>query len=171
MRRRILVLASLFYIVCLLQTTLTDYAEIMGVRPNLLIVAAIAVALCRSDLESAFMGLAFGLGLDVLIGRALGWYAICLFLVCFCIGMVNPKLYKDNFLVSLFFVFFSTVAVQLLYYLINHFLMGYQDLLFVLTRLILPESLYNAILAIPAYPVIQRIYKKLDKYDYIHARL
>lgn len=171
MKRRVLVLTSLIYAVCLLQSTLTDYVEIMGVRPNLLIVAAIAVALCRNDMESAFMGLAFGLGLDILIGRALGWYAICLFLVCFCIGMVNPKLYKDNFLVPMFFVFFSTLAVQLMYYFINNFLMGYQDLIFVTTRLILPESLYNAVLVIPVYPLIVRIYKKLDKFDYIHARL
>jgi rod shape-determining protein MreD len=171
MRRRVLVLTSFIYAVCLVQSTLTEYVEIMGIRPNLLIVAAIAVALCRKDMESAFMGLLLGLGLDILIGKALGWYAILLFLVCFCIGMVNSKLYKENFLVPIFFVFFSTMAIEMMYYFINSFLKGYQDMIFVLTTLVFPESLYNAILAIPAYPFIVRIYKKLDKYDYIHARL
>lgn len=171
MKRRVLVLTSLIYTVCLLQSTLTGYVEIMGIRPNLLIVAAISVALCRSDMESAFMGLVFGLGLDILIGRALGWYAICLFLVCFCIGMVNSKLYKDNVFIPMFFVFFSTMAVQLMVYFINYFLKGYQDMIFVATRLVFPESLYNAVFSIPAYPLIVRIYKRLDKFDYIHARL
>ena len=171
MKRRVLVLASLIYAVCLLQSTLTEYIEIAGIRPNLLIVTAVCVALCRKEMESAFMGLLFGLGLDILIGRVLGWYAICLFLVCFCIGTVNSKLYKEKFLIPMFFVFFSTVAVQMAYYFINYFLKGYQDMVFVVTRLVLPESLYNAVLAVPAYPLVVRIYKKLDKYDYIHARL
>ena len=171
MKRRVLVLASLIYAVCLIQSTLTEYVEIMGIRPNLLIVAAVCVALCRHDMESAFMGLLFGLGMDVLIGRALGWYAICLFLVCFCIGMVNSKLYKENFFIPMFFVFFSTMAVQMMVYFINYFLKGYQDMIFVATRLVFPESLYNAVFTIPAYPLIVRIYKKLDRFDYIHARL
>lgn len=171
MKRRILVLASLIYAFSLLQSTVTEYIEIAGIRPNLLIVGAVAVALCRRDMESAYMGLFFGLAMDILNSRALGWYAMLLFLVCFCIGMINPKLYKDNLLVPLFFVFFASAAVELMFYFINAFLKGYSDMVFVLTCLVLPESLYNAVLAIPVYPLMVRVYKKLDKYDYIHARL
>lgn len=171
MKRKILVLTSLIYITCLLQSTAVDYIEIAGVRPNLLIVGAVAIALCRSNMEPAYMGLFFGLAMDILIGRAIGWYAMLLFLACFCIGMVNPKLYKDNLLVPMFFVFVSSIAVEMMIYFINSFLKGYGDMVFVFTRLIFPESIYNALLAIPVYPLVVRIYKKLDKYDYVHARL
>ncbi|MBP7176200.1 MAG: rod shape-determining protein MreD [Thermoclostridium sp.] len=171
MKKRVLALSALFYGFCLVQSTLAGYVEILGIRPNLLIVAAISIALCRKDMESAFMGLLFGFGLDILIGHALGWYAILLFLACFGIGMVNPKLYKENVVILVFFVFFSTAAVELMYYFVNYFLRGYQDMVFVLTTLILPESLYNAVLAVPVYPLIARIYKKLDRFDYVHTRL
>lgn len=171
MRRRVLVLTSLVYITCLLQSTVTEYVEIVGIRPNLLLVVAVIIALCRTDMESAFMGLFCGLGMDILIGRAIGWYAICLFLVCFCIGMVNAKLYKDNPFIPLFFVFVSSITVEVMYYFMNAFLKGYQDIVFVLTSLVFPESLYNAVLALPTYPLIVYIYKRLDKHDYVHARL
>ncbi len=171
MKRRILVLTSLIYIACLLQSTVVDFIEIAGIRPNLLIVGAVAIALCRRDMESAYMGLFFGLAMDILVGRALGWYAMLLFLVCFCIGMLNPKLYKDNLLVPIFFVFVSSISVEMMIYFIYSFLKGYPDMIFVLTSLIFPESIYNALLAIPIYPLVVRIYKKLDKYDYVHARL
>ena len=171
MKKRALALSALIYAFSLAQSSLTGYVEIMGIRPNLLIVAAICIALCRKDMESAFMGLLLGFGLDILIGHALGWYAILLFLACFGIGMVNPKLYKENFIIPVFFVFFSTAAVELMYCFIHYFLKGYQDMVFVLMALILPESLYNAVLAIPVYPLIVRIHKRLDKFDYIHARI
>ena len=70
MRRRILILTLLIYSSCLIQSTVFEYIEIMGIRPNLLLVVAICTALARKDMESAFMGLACGLH-DMLIGRTL----------------------------------------------------------------------------------------------------
>ena len=58
-----------------------------------------------------------------------------------------------------------------MYYFINSFLKGYRDILFVMTNLILPESIYNAVLSLLVYPLVVKIYKRLDKHDYIHARL
>lgn len=171
MRRRILILTLLIYSSCLIQSTVFEYIEIMGIRPNLLLVVAICTALARKDMESAFMGLACGLGMDMLIGRTLGWYAMCLFLVCFSIGLINPKLYKENPLIPIFFVFFSSVIVESFYYFISFFLRGYQDFTFVITRIILPESIYNAFIALLIYPLVLYIYKRLEKYEYIHTRL
>lgn len=171
MRRRVLVLASLIYAACLLQSTVLENIEVMGIRPNLLLVVAISAALLREDMEAAFMGLACGLGMDILVGRTIGWYGMCLFLICFAIGTVNSKLYKENPLIPVFFVFFSSIAVEIMYYFINFFLKGYQDLIFVISTLVFPESVYNAVLSIPIYPVVLRIFKKLDKYDLIHTRL
>ncbi len=171
MRRRILVWTLLIYTACLFQSTILEYIEILRVRPNLLLVLAISIALARTDIESAFMGLACGLGMDILIGRTLGWYALCLFLVCFTIGMVNSKLYKENPLIPIFFVLFSSLAVELMYYFINFFLRGYQDFAFVITGIVLPESIYNSILALFVYPFVLHVYKKLDKHDFIHTRL
>ena len=86
------------------------------------------------------MGLVCGLAMDTLIGRTLGWYGMCLFLVCFAIGMINSKLYKENPLIPVFFVFVSSLAVELMYYFINFFLKGYQDFGFVITGVILPRA-------------------------------
>jgi len=171
MKKRILVLSLLIYTTCLMQTTILDYIEIMGIRPNLLLVVAISIALARNDMEPAFMGLACGFAMDILIGRTLGWYAMCLFLVCFSIGLINPKLYKENPLIPIFFVFLSSITVETLYYVINFFLRGYQDFAFMLTRIILPESIYNSAISLLIYPIILIVYRRLDKYDYVHARL
>lgn len=171
MSRKILILTSLIYGTCLLQSTVLEYIEIFGVRPNLLLVVAISVALIRGDLESAFMGLACGIGMDILIGRALGWYGLSLFLICFLIAQINSKLYKENPLIPVFFIFTSSVAVETIYYLITFFLKGYDNFVFIITKLILPSSLYNALLCFPIFKLITYLYKKIDKFNYTHTRL
>jgi rod shape-determining protein MreD len=171
MRRRILMLTLLVYAACLFQSTVFGYIEILRIRPNLLIVLAVSISLVRENMEAAFMGLVCGLAMDTLIGRALGWYGMCLFLVCYAIGMINSKLYKENPLIPVSFVFVSSLTVELMYYFINFFLKGYQDFGFVTTNIILPESLYNSVLTLFIYPLVLHLYKKLDKYDFIHTRL
>jgi len=171
MSRKILIITSLIYASCLFQSTVLEYIEIYGIRPNLLLIVAISVALIRSDLEAAFMGLACGLGMDILIGRALGWYGLCFFLVNFVIGRINSKLYRENPLIPSFFVFVSTLTIETLYYLITYFLKGYEDFVFILTKIILPECLYNAILSIPVFLFVSYLYKIIDKYSYTHTRL
>lgn len=138
-----------------------DYFVIFKAKPNLLVIVAISAALLRTDLNAAFIGLACGLTMDVLIGKALGWYGIILFLVCFFIGMINSKLYKDNPLIPVFFVFTSSIVVETLYYMVYYFLKGYDEFLFAFTNLIVPESIYNALLAFPIYKFVFYLCKKL----------
>jgi len=171
MRRRILMLTLLLYAACLFQSTVFGYFEILKIRPNLLIVLAVTISLIRNNMEAAFMGLLCGLAMDTLIGRTLGWYGMCLFLVCYAIGMINSKLYKENPLIPISFVFVSSLAVELMYYFINFFLKGYQDFGFVITNIILPESVYNSVLTLFIYPLVLHLYKRLDKYDFVHTRL
>lgn len=169
MSRKILVVTSLIYVVCLLQSTVLEYIEIQGIRPNLILIVAVCVALIRNDLEAAFTGLAFGLGMDILIGRALGWYGLIIFLINFLIAQINSKLYRENPLIPVFFVFASTLTAEMLYYLISFFLKGYESFSFVLVRIILPESLYNAVLSFPVFRFVSFAYKRLDKYSYTHS--
>lgn len=119
MTKKILIVTSLIYVACLLQSTVLGYIEIHGIRPNLLLIVAVSVALLRNDLESAFTGLALGLGMDILVGRAVGWYGLGFFLANFIIARINPKLYKENPLIPVFFAFTSTLAIETLYYLIT----------------------------------------------------
>lgn len=171
MSKKILIVTSLIYAACLLQSTVLEYIEIYGVRPNLMLIVAVSAALMRKDLEAAFTGLACGIGMDILVGRALGWYGLSFFLANFLIAQLNPKLYKDNPLIPVFFVFTSTLAVETLYYLITFFIKGYESFVFVFTKIILPESLYNAVFAYPVFRIVSSVYKKADKYTYTHTRL
>lgn len=171
MSKKILILTSLFYTTCLLQSTVLEYIEVFAVRPNILIIVAVSAALIRTDMEAAFVGFACGLGMDILIGRALGWYGISFFIVCLLIGLINAKLYKENPLIPVFFIFTSSIVIETLYYLISFFIKGYDDFVFVITNLILPESLYNAILGFPIFKLVLYIYRKIDKFNYTHTRL
>lgn len=171
MSKKILIITSLIYAACLLQSTVLEHIEIYGIRPNLLLIVAISAAITRSDLEAAFMGLFCGLGMDILIGRSLGWYGLSFFLINFAIGQINSKLYRENPLIPAFFIFTSTLAVEIFYYLITYFLKGYEDLVFVVTKLVLPESLYNAVLSFPVFRFVTYLYKRIDRYNYTHTRL
>ena len=39
------------------------------------------------------------------------------------------------------------------------------------TRIIIPESIYNATMTLIVYPVVLIVYRKLDKFDHVHTRL
>ena len=96
MRYRVMAAVFLIWITAFCQSTLLEYLEIFNVRPNILIVLMVIVALLRSTVESAAMGLLFGLTMDILMGKTLGWYALLFF-------GINPhihdhdKLYRENF--------------------------------------------------------------------------
>ena len=94
MKYRIMAAIVLVWTAAFFQSTLLEYIEIFSVRPNLLIVLTVVVALLRSPVESAVMGLFFGLAMDILMGKTMGWYALLFLLITVPISLVNEKLYR-----------------------------------------------------------------------------
>jgi len=171
MKYRLTAAVIFVMVAAFIQSSVFEYIEIMSVRPNFFIVMTVIVALLRGIYESAAMGLFFGLAMDILMGKTLGWYALLLFLVSIPISMINDKLYREKFLVLFTFTFLSTLIVETSFYLIIFLFRDYSIFHHIFAGTVLPEALYNSILILPLFRPVSKVYTILDNVDRRRNRL
>lgn len=160
MRIKILIYALCILLIMLLQSTVFNYIEILGVKPNLVIVFIVSVALLRGNVEGMAVGFFTGISQDLLFGRAIGLYALLGLYLGLIIGSVNKRLYRENFLVIIFFTFISTVAYEFAVYLCHGFealINGRSSILYALRAVVFPEAVYNSAVSIFVYIFIFKL--------------
>lgn len=163
MRLKVIFYTISILLLMLLQSTLLVYARVYDVKPNLIIVFVIIVALLRGNVEGGTVGFFAGLMLDMLFGKILGFYTLLGFYLGILVGSVNKRLYRENILVVVFFTFVSSIAYETAVYVLNSFMHGSLDLLFPMTRIILPEAVYNSLVSILMYLLLIKINRRFDE--------
>lgn len=163
MKLRILVYAFFLSLLLMLQSTLLSYVRIYNVKPNLLIIFVICVALLRGNVEGASVGFFAGLLLDMAFGKLLGFYSLLGFYLGLAVGSVNRRLYRENYLVVIFFTFAATTLYEAAVYILNNFMTGSMELLVPLTVKILPEAVYNSIVSILVFAVVIKINHRFEE--------
>lgn len=163
---------SIFFIAAI-QSTILNYFEIYNVKPNLLMIFIVLFALLRGNVEGAVIGFFTGLSQDIISGKAIGFYALLGLYLGFVAGSLNKRLYRENFLVAVFFTFLSTIAYELCVYLMHmsgayfsQTVDGIQfELLYVLKNTVLPEAFYNSVVSVIMYIFIIKLNYKLEAFD------
>jgi rod shape-determining protein MreD len=171
MKQRILAGALLLYAITFLQGSIIGAFEIVSVHAVLPICMTVVVALLRSPAESAIMGFLFGLSMDFLIGRALGWYALLFMGVATLIAMVSDKLYRERLVIRMVFTFFATMVIEICYALGLFLLRGYDHLPWMIGVIILPEAIMNSLLVMPLLHPVKQLYHTLDTSDRARNRI
>lgn len=165
MKYRIMAAVAAVWAAAFLQSTVLEYLEVFAVRPNLMIVLMVITALLRNPYESGAMAISLGLCMDILMGKAIGWYGLLFFLISIPISLVNDKIYRDKFIVMFSFTFLATMFIETFFFLIMFMFRGYDNLPYIFSRVILPEALYNSILVLPLFKPVSRVYSILDAVD------
>lgn len=147
----------------ILQSTVLDYIQIWGAKPNLMIILTVYFALLRGSFEGGLVGLFGGILIDMLAGKVFGIYSLTGLYTGIAVGYYNKQFFKDNIFVLLFFMFIFTFFYEFLFYLMNYFIWGETRIVFVLKKVILPESIYNCILSIPIYGLVMKVNNWLVK--------
>lgn len=162
MRLKILHYTICIYLVVLIQATLADYIKIYGVKPNIVLVFVVSVALLRGNMEGAVIGFFTGLAQDMLSGKILGFYCLLGLYLGAIIGSVNKRLYRENFVVVVFFTFISTVVYEWLVYFLSTFMQNQIDLLYPFRSVIFHEAIYNSIMSILVYIFVMKLNVRLN---------
>jgi rod shape-determining protein MreD len=164
MKTRIPVYTACILIIITVQSTLADYIMINNVKPNLLIVFIISIALLRGNIEGGIVGLITGLVQDILFGKIMGFYAVLGLYLGVIIGSFNKRLYRDNHLVVIFFTFVSTIAYEFFIYFFNILMplaLSSQkitlEILKPLASIVLKAAIYNSVICIPIYVLVTRM--------------
>lgn len=169
MKAKHIVFAVIIFLVVVLQNTLFEHIEIFNTRPNLMLVVIISCALLYGNVQGAIVGFILGLCYDITSGRMLGLHALLGLYLGLGVGIVNKRLYRENFIVIIFFTFISTIAYGLAEYILSIWCERIfaareirMDLLFAAKNKILPLAIYNSIISIPVYAVTMLLKDKFE---------
>lgn len=144
----------------IIQATWLDAVSVFGVKPNLFVTYIIVLSCFCGKNEAAITGFIFGFLLDILIGRVLGVNAVLMMLLGFFIAYFCEKVIRKNtvFIVMLIALLVSA-AYELLYYIVAF--LGDLHFKEALLKTILPECVYNSVLAAFIYFIIKKLSGRL----------
>lgn len=152
MKTRILVYAICMLAIMTIQSTILDSITIYGVKPNLIIVFIVCVSLISGSIHGGVVGFILGLFQDIISGKIIGIYCLLGMFTGIFTGSVTKRLYRDNILIGVVFVFISSVLYEELVYLYGTVFFNQQvDFVNSFLRVIFPEAIYNICIAIPMY--------------------
>ncbi len=162
MKKRNFILALTILTIALIQSTILDYIKIHDIKPNLLIVFIVLVALLKGNIHGAVIGFFTGLTQHFITGKVIGIYSLLGLFLGYTIGSLNKRIYRENFIVIIFFTAVSTFLYELLIYAFNTLFKGYNSLAYCIWNIILPETIYNSVASIFVFIFIYKLFEKFD---------
>ena len=124
--------------------------------PNIFVIYVLFVGLFASRTLGTIYGVAVGLTLDLLLGQQIGINAVTLGLVGFLAGVFDNNFSKDSRMTIMIMVFGSTFLIEVLNYLLNYIFLGINVEIVNFLIILSIEIIYNLILTIILYPLIQK---------------
>lgn len=156
MLRRVLAIAVIIVTALLLQSTVFADLRLLGVRPELLYLVTICIALVEGPNEGAVVGFISGLAQDFMLNQPKGITALTLTLLGYGIGLARQFIVSSSPLLPTVLVAVGTAA-GLVFYEVAAFLLGaFDETVTYGVKVALLASLYNAVLTPILYPVIRR---------------
>ncbi|TGE31926.1 rod shape-determining protein MreD [Desulfosporosinus sp. Sb-LF] len=152
---RYVLIAIMFLLSLILPGTLFHFWAWAGIKPDLLMLLTIYIAVHHRSPSGVIWGLGAGLLEDLYLGRYIGMYTLTLAVVAFVSYWLAERWYRENFLLTTFLVFLVTAIGQILVAFLS-LGAGLQWSFGDITRLVIGVSLYNAVLVPVTYPFIHR---------------
>ena len=151
---------KLFFIivgVCLLQTVIMPEIKFWGITPNLFLITVCGISFLFGSKTGGICGLVLGLFQDMNIGRTIGLNAFIYMYVGIILGQFNKRFFKDNYVVSVIFVIFATIAYETIIYIFGALAYNQNFVFSTFLIKILIGAFANAIISVIVYPVLLRI--------------
>lgn len=147
----------------ILQTTLIQYIELWNVKPNLIIVIIISLALIRGSVKGAVIGLCGGILMDLFLAKGFGLNSLLCMYIGIIAGLISTRFVKESYFVATLFTFLLSFVYELSFFFLRFYIWGETQFLFFIKNTIIPQSIYNCILVIPIYHFIMKINNWLEK--------
>ncbi len=154
--------AALLFFAAVIEVAILSGVSVLGGRPNLILVALVAVALLRGPVFGAVAGFCSGLLVDTGVFGMLGFTSLLLTLAGYWIGRYGETTGRDRahaplLSVAVVSVLFEVGALSL------HFMLGeYAPGRLVLFHVLLPTTLLNLALTAPVYALCRRVLRPAE---------
>lgn len=139
------------------QNSLFEFIRIMGVKPDIVLTFIICYTLIKGNPEGTIAGIIGGIAEDIFSGIAFGINSIGCMITSFLIGSIETKIYKDSVFIPGIFTFIGTIIKELIAFLFLYLTRAQRDIVSDVLYIILPEAIYNAIIAALFYKFIAKL--------------
>ena len=160
MIRRSLAIAAILITAILLQSTIFSQLRLLGVRPELLYLVTIVIALNEGPNEGAMVGFIAGLSEDLLLNQPKGITALTLTLLGYTVGLARQYIVSPSPLLPTILVAVGTFCGVIFYEIVSFLLGQIDDPLLYLLRVAFLSALYSAVLTPLVYPILRRIFER-----------
>ena len=124
--------------------------------PNLFVIFVLFIGLFSNRTMGTIYGLVIGLFIDLVIGTKIGINCIGLGLIGFFAAVFDKNFSKDSRMTIMVMVLVSTAAFEILSYLLNYVFVATNIEIINFIRILAIELVFNLILTIIIYPLIQK---------------
>lgn len=145
-----------FLILYFLQINFFNWFTIAGVYPNLFVILILFVGLFAGKRIGIPLGLVLGLMLDFFISKKIGISGIMLGIVGAIAGFLDKNFSKDSRITIVLMTAALTFIYEFGMYLLNYFIISTTIEIIPFLKIISIEMLYNVILVIIFYPILQK---------------
>jgi len=146
-----------FFIIYFLQANFFTWFTINGVMPNLFIIFVLWIGLFIGKKLGFIFGIIFGIYIDFVIGKELGITGIMLGLIGLLAEYIDKNFSKDSRMTVMIIVAISTVIYEIGIYTFQIINYGGTLEIIPFIKILCIEILFNVILVIILYPLIQKI--------------
>lgn len=152
-----LILTILTFLI--LQVSILPLIELRGIRPDLLLIAIVFFSLQLGPTHGLGLGIVTGFLKDCLGNGIFGGYAFCFGLLGLIVGYNGKVLYRESPYTQVVVTFLTSCLAFFLYHSLAKLYQAMPPMKDSLRWVILPASMYTAVVSLPVFFLLQRIFK------------
>lgn len=150
------ILILLIFVIYFLQSNFFNWFTIAGIKPNLFVIYILFIGLFGNRSMGIIYGALSGTLLDLLIEERVGVNLVGLMLIGLIATIFSKNFSKDSRITIMLMTFGSTIIFEVITYFLNYVLFSINVEVFRFISILLVEAIYNVILIIILYPLIQK---------------
>lgn len=157
-----IILCITFIFIYLLQSNFFTWFKIAGVMPNLFVIFILFIGLYTNKYMGVTYGVILGILIDLFISKKIGITAIMLGAIGIIGVMFDKNFSKENRITLILMVTISTIIYEIGSYILGYFIYDTYIQIWNFIKILIVECIYNMLITIILYPLIQIFGSKLE---------
>ena len=159
----VILLIIAFLIIYFLQANFFTWFTISNVKPNLFIIYILFIGLFAGKKLGLVFGVVIGFFIDIVIGRQIGISGIMLGIIGLLGERLDKNFSKESRITIMLMIAGSTFIYEVGCYIFNVITLEMNIEILGFIRILLIEIIYNLLISIVIYPLIQRVGHTLEE--------
>jgi len=144
------------------QSTVLQNFRFFGVSPNTAMIIVVIFTVLFGTVEGIKTAATAGIIQDLFLSQAIGLNLFIYLSLAMLIGLIEERLFKDNYLTPIILTIVSTFYYHLLHFVVMFFLRNGNDFRFILQEVYIVEAFLNTLICIVVY---KRVFVKVYGYE------